>query len=178
MIAQAHKLQEDQLAAFVLPQFISADNILQQVANEYNGLIIESNLSDSQFYYGKGAGGFPTASAVLSDLSALGYDYRYAYKKKKLVQYLNLNNTVLLHVYLSYKVGTQFPKEQFVELFETYSNGTHAYLIGIISLQDLITDNWWKQAPFSLILMPDALNRHTVLAPDLNSSKLELLEIV
>lgn len=178
LIAQAHKLQEDQLAAFVLPQFISADNILQQVANEYNGLIIESNLSDSQFYYGKGAGGFPTASAVLSDLSALGYDYRYAYKKKKLVQYLNLNNTVLLHVYLSYKVGTQFPKEQFVELFETYSNGTHAYLIGIISLQDLITDNWWKQAPFSLILMPDALNRHTVLAPDLNSSKLELLEIV
>jgi homoserine dehydrogenase len=34
---------------------------------------------------GKGAGSHPTGSAVLSDISALTYDYRYAYKKFKKV---------------------------------------------------------------------------------------------
>ena len=33
----------------------------------------------------KGAGSHPTGSAVLSDISALTYDYKYAYKKLKKV---------------------------------------------------------------------------------------------
>jgi homoserine dehydrogenase len=60
---------------------LGKESQLITVKNEYNGVIIESSLADGQFFYGKGAGGFPTASAVLSDLSALRYNYRYEYKK-------------------------------------------------------------------------------------------------
>ena len=67
----------------MIPQFIKADDHLAFVKNEYNGVVIESNIADKQFFYGKGAGSFPTASAVLSDLSALRYDYRYEYKKRE-----------------------------------------------------------------------------------------------
>ena len=81
LVAQAKKLLNGKVAAFVLPQFVKSDDHLSFVKNEYNGVVIESGFADKQFFYGKGAGSFPTASAVLSDLSALRYQYRYEYKK-------------------------------------------------------------------------------------------------
>ena len=81
LVAQAKKLQNGKVAAFVLPQFVKHDDHLAFVKNEYNGVVIESGFADKQFFYGKGAGSFPTASAVLSDISALRYQYKYEYKK-------------------------------------------------------------------------------------------------
>ncbi len=81
LVAQAKKLLNGKIAAFVLPQFVKHDDHFSFVKNEYNGVVIESSFADKQFFYGKGAGSFPTASAVLSDISALRYDYRYEYKK-------------------------------------------------------------------------------------------------
>src|SRR3984885_11813142 len=69
LVAQAKKLANGKVAAFVLPQFIRQDDHLAFVKNEFNGVVIESGFADKQFFYGKGAGSFPTASAVLSDLS-------------------------------------------------------------------------------------------------------------
>jgi homoserine dehydrogenase len=80
LIAQAKKLVNGQVAAFVLPQFVKQNEPLSFVKNEYNGVVIESGFADKQFFYGKGAGSFPTASAVLSDIGALRYNYRYEYK--------------------------------------------------------------------------------------------------
>ena len=81
LVAQAQKLQNGKVAAFVLPQFVKQDDHLSFVKNEYNGVVIESGFADKQFFYGKGAGSFPTASAVLSDIAALRYQYQYEYKK-------------------------------------------------------------------------------------------------
>jgi homoserine dehydrogenase len=66
LVAQAKKLQNGKVAAMVLPQFVGHDDPLAFVKNEYNGVVIESSFADRQFFYGKGAGSFPTASAVLS----------------------------------------------------------------------------------------------------------------
>jgi homoserine dehydrogenase len=82
LVAKAVKLSNGKIAAYLLPQFVSANTQLYNVENEYNGVVIESGFADQQFFYGKGAGSFPTASAVLSDISALRYDYKYEYKKK------------------------------------------------------------------------------------------------
>ena len=60
-----------------LPQFVKPDDHLAFVKNEYNGVVIESGFADKQFFYGKGAGSFPTASAVLSDISALTLSISY-----------------------------------------------------------------------------------------------------
>ena len=71
LVAQAKKLKTGKVAAFVLPQFVKQDDHLAFVKNEYNGVVIESGFADKQFFYGKGAGSFPTASAVLSDLISI-----------------------------------------------------------------------------------------------------------
>src|SRR6266542_315031 len=81
LVAQAKKLVNGKVAAFVLPQFVDQKDHLSFVKYEYNGVVIESGFADNQFFYGKGAGSFPTASAVLSDIAALRYQYKYEYKK-------------------------------------------------------------------------------------------------
>src|SRR5690606_18995060 len=46
LVAQALKLKNGKVAAFVLPQFINADDPLAFVKNEYNGVVIESGFAD------------------------------------------------------------------------------------------------------------------------------------
>lgn len=69
--------------AYVLPKFISRESPLSNINYEFNGIEVEGVYSDKQFFVGKGAGSHPTGSAVLSDISAITYDYKYGYKKLK-----------------------------------------------------------------------------------------------
>ncbi len=101
---------------FVLPQFIKHDDHLAFVKNEYNGVVIESGFADKQFFYGKGAGSFPTASAVLSDLSALRYQYKYEYKNFTTIHHRSSPMISTCAYTLVSTTGNSFPK--------TSSNGS------------------------------------------------------
>lgn len=74
---------EGQFRAYVLPRFVSREDPLSNINNEFNGIEVEGVYSDKQFFAGKGAGSHPTGSAVLSDISAITYNYKYGYKKLK-----------------------------------------------------------------------------------------------
>lgn len=74
---------ENAYRLYVLPHFVKRDNPLASVNYEFNGIEVEGVYSDKQFFSGKGAGSHPTGSAVLSDISAITYDYKYGYKKLK-----------------------------------------------------------------------------------------------
>lgn len=75
------KTEDNQLLLYVLPTFIDTENPLYNVENENNAVLVEAAFSDKQTFIGKGAGGHPTGSAVLSDISALRYEYQYEYRK-------------------------------------------------------------------------------------------------
>ncbi|HYE54101.1 MAG TPA: homoserine dehydrogenase [Chitinophagaceae bacterium] len=155
LVAQAKKLQNGKVAAFVLPQFVSHDDHLAFVKNEFNGVVIESGFADKQFFYGKGAGSFPTASAVLSDISALRYDYRYEYKKLYHHQPHALSNDLYLRVYLSFEDWKFVPREQFEWIEEWHANEARKYLVGVLNFNVLKETRWWKENNTSLILLPD-----------------------
>ncbi len=156
LVAQAKKLNNGQIAAFVLPQFVTSESQLNNVKNEYNGVVIESGFADKQFFYGKGAGSFPTASAVLSDLSALRYDYKYEYKKLKQSNKPSLTNDFLLRVYISFEGLFQVPHERFERIEEWSSNDRRCYVIGVIQFSRLANEDWWRKKNASLIVCPDA----------------------
>lgn len=80
-ISRIGKIEDNQLLLYVLPTFIDAENPLYNVENENNAVLVEAAFSDKQTFIGKGAGGHPTGSAVLSDISALRYEYQYEYRK-------------------------------------------------------------------------------------------------
>lgn len=157
LIAKAVKLKNGKIAAYLLPQFVTNESQLYNVANEYNGVIIESGFSDQQFFYGKGAGSFATASAVLSDISALRYQYKYEYKKKYNHNPLEISNDYFLKVYLSYDDLKQVNKEKFEWIEEFHAGQIRSYLVGVIHAEKLLTTDWWKQQGVSLILASDPL---------------------
>jgi homoserine dehydrogenase len=155
LIGQAKKLKNGKVAAFVLPQFIKNGDPLSFVKNEYNGVVIESGFADKQFFYGKGAGSFPTASAVLSDISALRYNYRYEYKKRYHHTPHELTNDYFVKVYLSFDDWKFIPREKFEWIEEWHADADRKYLIGVLPVQELIQNSWWKENQTSLILTVD-----------------------
>ncbi len=157
LVGQAKKLLNGKVAAFVLPQFVKSDDHLSFVKNEYNGVVIESGFADKQFFYGKGAGSFPTASAVLSDLSALRYQYRYEYKKLYHHAPLELTSEFYVKVYLSFDDWAFIPKDKFEWIEEWHAESDRKYLIGVLSFKELQTNSWWRENKTSLILTPEPI---------------------
>jgi homoserine dehydrogenase len=155
LVAQAKKLNNGKVAAFVLPQFIKQDDHLAFVKNEYNGVVIESGFADKQFFYGKGAGSFPTASAVLSDIAALRYQYHYEYKKLYHHKPHQLDNDFYLRVYVSFDDLRYIPRENFEWIEEWHAGEQRKYLVGVLSFNQLKNDDWWRKNNNSLILLPD-----------------------
>ena len=177
LVAQAKKLQNGKVAAFVFPQFIKHDDHLAFVKNEYNGVVIESGFADKQFFYGKGAGSFPTASAVLSDLSALRYQYKYEYKK--LYHHIphELTRNFYVKAYVSFDDWAHIPKEKFEWIEEWHAETDRKYLVGVLPFEELYGNNWWRENNTSLILAPDAVIEDVEIRK-LKKKSLELAGIV
>ncbi|MBS1947203.1 MAG: homoserine dehydrogenase [Bacteroidetes bacterium] len=157
LVAQAKKLANGKVAAFVLPQFVKQENHLAFVRNEYNGVVIESGFADKQFFYGKGAGSFPTASAVLSDISALRYQYKYEYKKLYHHVPNKLTSDFFVKAYVSFDDWKFIPREKFEWIEEWHAGEARKYLVGGLHFSELQENSWWKENNTSLILLPDAI---------------------
>ncbi len=155
LVAEAKKLSNGKVASYVMPQFVKQDDHLAFVKNEYNGVVIESGFADKQFFYGKGAGSFPTASAVLSDLSALRYQYKYEYKKLYHHTPHELTSDFFVRVYISFNNWKYIPREKFEWIEEWHADEERKYLIGVLPFLELKNESWWKQNNTSLILTPD-----------------------
>lgn len=175
LTAQTIKLSNGKVAAFVLPQFIRKDSQLFNVKNEYNGVIIESKLADKQFLYGKGAGRFPTSSAVISDISALTYDYRYEYKKISRHEQYVLTNNYFLRLYVSFNDWSEVNRWDFEKVFESHSTDDRQYITGLIQVDKLRNAKWFNDPSVSIILLPEAVTeKEDVVAETLKKVSLQL----
>ena len=157
LVAQAKRLANGELAAFVLPQFIPADDDLYTVKNEFNALITESSFADKQFFKGKGAGAFPTAAAVLSDIAALRYGYKYEYKKLQSKNDIRLTHDYYVKVYIGADDISKIDETEFEWMEEWHNDHQYNIAIGVISAQKLFNNNWWKENGVSLILFPEPI---------------------
>jgi homoserine dehydrogenase len=113
---------------------------------------MEGAFSEHQFFMGKGAGGNATGSAVLSDISALTYQYRYEYKK--LNQHLNYEFTqdIDLEIYVSYNSLITPRLADFKSISVKHESPGFNYLIGKINLATLKQSNWRHHDSVSIIL--------------------------
>lgn len=138
LVAQAYKAPDGTLSAFVMPKFVTPEDRLFNVDDVFNGIITKTGFADTHFFVGRGAGSYPTASAVLSDISALSYDYRYEYKKIYREENLNLTGDVELKVLLRHdKHDADNLKQHFITIEEAYTNHDSGYLTGTITLNTL-----------------------------------------
>jgi homoserine dehydrogenase len=133
------KTNDSTITSFVLPRFISRDKYLYNVDNEYNGVITEAAFADKQFFSGKGAGGHATGSAVLSDISANSYGYRYEYKKYQQGTVTNYTRDYQIEIYLRYKSEKDRKLFALKDVSEYFSSKLYKYVIGVVSLETLYT---------------------------------------
>ena len=138
LVPVAKELDDRHVTLFVLPKFVNETEFLYNVEYEYNGVTVQAAFADQQFFFGKGAGGHPTGSAVLSDIAALRYDYQYEYKKAKEVSNLRFTNNVDVNIYLRYEDEDLVEALEFEHIHERFYSGSYKFVIGKINLQKLI----------------------------------------
>jgi len=151
LIASAFK-KENKIFGFVAPQFIDENNPFAAVKNEYNAVQVEGAFAEKQIFIGKGAGSYPTGSAVLSDISALTYDYSYEYKKLQQEHGLEFSNDLVIEAYVSFDDRIAISMDEFEEFQSGYAAHGKQYMLGKVSLEKL--HQWSKKEGVGIILAP------------------------
>lgn len=149
--------RDDQVIGFVAPHFVAPSHFAYNVENEFNAVVVEALFSDRQLFLGKGAGSYPTASAVLSDISALQFDYAYEYRKSRQEEELRLTTDFRLKVYVSAIEQEDLDRVRLVETLETYCGATHQYKIGWADFEALRTIDWNAEPGLFLAVLPDGV---------------------
>ena len=137
LVAHVEKLENGKIIMSVMPQLISREKYIYSVEDEFNGVVIKGKFYDKQFMFGRGAGGHPTGSAVLSDITACFYNYRYEYKRMIGRVPVEFTNDVLVRVYLRYQNAEDRALFDFESIEEQYISNDYQYVVGHISLANL-----------------------------------------
>jgi homoserine dehydrogenase len=155
LVARAQRVNHTDVAAYVLPAFVGPMSQLFNVRFEFNGVIIGTRLADEQFIYGKGAGRYPTSSAVLSDIAALRYGYKYEYKKSRTGVDYRITNDHVLRVYVSCENMSEIDLPDFISIDETYISQNRKYITGSIRFDKLRKADWLHNPANSVIVFQD-----------------------
>ncbi len=138
LVAQVSRINDKEVSLHVLPKFVSPEEYIHSVEEEYNGVIIEGRFYEKQFMFGKGAGGFPTGSSVLSDITARSHNYKYEYKKQKYNGSLTYSTENLTEIYLRYQNIVDLSLFEFEEISEKHVSKDFNYVVGKIKLNKLL----------------------------------------
>ncbi len=137
LVGQVSKANGSRFTMFVLPKFVAPDEYIYNVEDEYNGVIIQGQFYDRQFMFGKGAGAFPTGSAVLSDITARKHNYRYEYKKLNFFTPPLFTREVIIEIYLRYHDLVDLSHFDFEAISEKYTSQDYGFVVGRIRLENL-----------------------------------------
>lgn len=137
LVGWAEKVNEDKLVLSVMPHLLSKQKYIYSVEDEFNGVVIKGLFYYKQFMFGQGAGGFPTGSAVLSDITAQLYDYHYQYKKLQSPHQLHFTNDYKVRIYYRYDSPAALNLLEFSTIHESYYSDTYKYVVGDIELSQL-----------------------------------------
>lgn len=68
LIGSVKRMDDGRILPMVRPAFICGENQLSHVSDVFNGIMVYGDAVDKVMFYGRGAGKFPTASAIVADI--------------------------------------------------------------------------------------------------------------
>jgi homoserine dehydrogenase len=154
LVASGYR-QGDRVHAWVAPKLVAPDDALYGIRDAFNAVRVEGMFAEEQLFIGKGAGGNPTGSAVLSDISALRYNYRYEFRKSATPDPVTLSNHATLSVRVGCDPGTRISPLDFVHFKGGVRTKDWHQLEGEISLE--VFADWSRRKDRSLVLSPGAI---------------------
>jgi homoserine dehydrogenase len=144
LISFAEKI-ENSIRAYVVPKFVKPTDFEYNVDFEFNSVSLEAAFSDRQYFKGKGAGSFPTASAVLSDLAALQYHYNYNYKVNAKAETV-FTNAFEKRFFAASSSIEYLSAINFSSIEEKHSTNEYSYIIGRLNFSELNHDFYYRNA--------------------------------
>jgi len=153
LIARAVRV-DGKIYGLVAPQFVEAENPLSNIRLEYNAVQLQGAFADKQLFVGKGAGSYPTGSAVLSDISALTYDYRYEYKKTHQLPRNEFSNNWSIETFVRFPQGENVAIRDFEKFEAGYAASGQQYMVGQTDFAKL--KEWAQNENIGIILAPQA----------------------
>ncbi len=136
LLAVAKRASDDQVELRVHPALISKDQMLSKVDGVMNGVSIYGDCVGESMYYGPGAGGSATASAVISDLIDIARD-----NKNPMLGYKILPSENFMQILPSEQIRTKY----YFRLRVRDEKGVLAKLTNIMSLNDLSIDSFLQK---------------------------------
>lgn len=97
LLAIGHKVDENTVSLRVHPTLIPSSHLLASVRNEFNAAYIVGNAVGEVLLSGKGAGGSPTGSAVVSDIIDIAFDVKNKLNRRNLETELYEVNVTNVH---------------------------------------------------------------------------------
>jgi len=113
LLAIAELTPDDHISVRVHPALISRTHPLAAVRNAYNAVFVEAESAGELMFYGRGAGGAPTASAILGDVvevarhiasGAVGYG-ESDYADRDIVDISEVKTQYLIRLFVADKSG-------------------------------------------------------------------------
>ena len=128
---------EGKIYASTKPKLISKENPIANTEGPLNAITVETDQLKSLYLEGEGAGGFPTASSVLSDIYEISYSSNYkslGFAQSKLVKFEKYNSSDLeTKYYLRIRVKDQ---PGVLSMITSYFNDAKISVEKILQLPD------------------------------------------
>lgn len=70
-VAESRRTGDKQAKVSVEPVIVTSDNAISSISYEFNGVYLNCSTNDLLGFYGKGAGRFPTATAMVADVKRI-----------------------------------------------------------------------------------------------------------
>lgn len=68
LLGFSRRLEDGKIDAIVSPFFVPKESQISSVSDVFNGIVVVGDMVDEVFFYGRGAGKLPTASACVGDM--------------------------------------------------------------------------------------------------------------
>jgi homoserine dehydrogenase len=92
LLAVAEK-ERGKLNLRVHPTFLSEDHPLSETSSAFNAVFLDTEPAGDLLFYGQGAGGAATSSAVISDIVSISLDGKSNLRKEIRVKFRNIDDT-------------------------------------------------------------------------------------
>ena len=119
------------LLCSVYPCLVNKNDLIASVDGVYNGLIVESDFCKKSFLQGEGAGAYPTATSVISDLISIS---------RKSNNDFNLNQKIIKHknLKLSERFGSYYLRFSTIDKSGVISDITKEFKKNNISMKSML----------------------------------------
>lgn len=139
LIAKAFQNEDEETVMYVIPSLVFESDSLYSINAENNAIEIEGNFSGNHLFSGKGAGAYPTASALISDLHAASNGFKYKYSKYYKKSDKIVSDDHLISVYVRYPDSSDFEEKDFEFIKSTTLTNEGLVVLGEISISTLKT---------------------------------------